>query len=76
VTQGGESRGPGIIPQPLGKAQQLSEETAQRLIRALENSQPVRLLRASQLLSGFLGAVRLLLLAATGLLLRRMAGGE
>jgi len=35
----------------------MTEESAQRLIHLIENSQPVRTLRASQLLSGFLGAV-------------------
>lgn len=103
MSENAEKR-PGLIPEPLGKAQQMTEETAQRLMRLLENSQPVRTLRASQLLSGILGAVGfalfvvgveraaedipvlsnpygsiaigLLLLAATGLLLRRLASGD
>jgi hypothetical protein len=54
-------RPPSIIPEPLGRATQITEESAQRLIKLLENSQPVRLLRASQLLSGLLGAVGLAL---------------
>jgi hypothetical protein len=53
----GNRPGPGIMPEPLGRATQLTEESAQKLIGLLENSQPVRLLRASQLLSGILGAV-------------------
>jgi hypothetical protein len=57
MNDSGEKRAPGFIPQPLGKAQQITEESAQRLIRLIENSQPVRTLRASQLLSGLLGAV-------------------
>lgn len=52
-----DKRSPGLIPEPLGKAQQLTEESAQRLIRLVENSQPVRTLRASQLLSGILGGI-------------------
>jgi hypothetical protein len=35
----------------------MTEESAQRLLHAIEHSQPVRTLRASQWLSGFLGAV-------------------
>jgi uncharacterized protein (DUF952 family) len=89
---------------PLGQAQQLTEETAQRLVGILESSAPVRHLRGSQLASGFLGAVGfalfivgveraaedlplisnaygsiavgLVLLLATGLLLRKLAGGD
>ncbi len=104
MSEAGDRRGPGFIPEPLGKATQITEETAQRLIRAVETSQPVRSLRASQLASGILGGVGLalfivgvenaahdlpfisnpygsmfvgiLLLAATGLLLKRLASGE
>jgi hypothetical protein len=92
--------GGGVIPEPLGRATHITEESAQKLINLLENSQPVRLLRASQLLSGLLGAVGfalfvvgveraaedlpvvsnaygsiavgIVLLAATGLLLKRL----
>ena len=81
-------------------AQQITEETAQKLIGLIEKSAPVRHLRASQVVSGVLGAlglvlvvfgveratedipvlsnpygsiaVGLLLLAATGLLLRKL----
>lgn len=42
---------------PLGQAQHLTEETAQRLLSLLEDSTPVRRLRGSQLASGALGAV-------------------
>jgi hypothetical protein len=42
---------------PLSQAQQMTEETAQKLLRFVEGSAPVRRLRASQLASGFLGAV-------------------
>ena len=88
---------------PITHATQMTEESAQRLLRFLEGSEPVRRLRASQLATGVLGAigfalfvvgveqaaqdipivenawgsigVGLLLLAATGLLLRRLSGG-
>jgi hypothetical protein len=81
----------------------MTEETAQKLLRFIENTGPVRRLRASQLLTGVLGAVGfalfvvgveraaedipivsnaygsigvgIVLLAATGLLLRRLSGG-
>ena len=42
---------------PVGQAQQLSEETAQKLVSFLEQSAPVRRLRASQIASGLLGGV-------------------
>ena len=45
------------IPEQIGDVQHLTEETAQRLIRLVEGSAPIRRLRASQLASGFLGAV-------------------
>jgi uncharacterized protein (DUF952 family) len=89
---------------PLTQATHLTEETAQKLLRFIENTEPMRRLRASQLLTGILGAigfalfvvgveqaaqdipvvsnaygsigVGILLLAATGLLLRRLSGGE
>jgi uncharacterized protein (DUF952 family) len=89
---------------PVLQATQLTEETAQRLVRFLEDAAPVRRLRASQLASGLLGAVGfalfvvgveqaaqdipvisnaygsilvgLVLLVATGLLLRKLAGKE
>ena len=85
-------------------ATQMTEETAQKLLKFIEDTGPVRRLRASQLASGALGAVGfalfivgveqaaqdfpiisnpygsiavgLLLLLATGLLLRKLAGGE
>jgi hypothetical protein len=48
-----------IVPgaEHLGQVQHLTEETAQRLIRLIEDSRPIRTLRASQILSGFLGAI-------------------
>jgi uncharacterized protein (DUF952 family) len=89
---------------PVLQATQLTEETAQRLLRFVENTEPVRRLRASQIASGLLGAVGfalfvvgveqaaqdfpvvdnpygsiavgILLLVATGLLLRKLAGHE
>jgi uncharacterized protein (DUF952 family) len=89
---------------PVQQATHLTEETAQRLIHFLENTEPVRRLRASQIASGALGAVGFALfivgvenaaqdvpiienpwgsiavgvslLLATGLLLRKLAGGE
>ncbi len=99
---------PGVIPTPgLVQAHQLTElteETAQKLLRAIERSQPIQRLRASQLLTAVLGtvglalflvgvekaagdipvisnaygsiAVGVILLAATGLLLRRLTGPE
>jgi hypothetical protein len=45
------------MPEPLADVHHLTEETAQRLIRLVEGSAPVRTLRASQLVSGFLGAI-------------------
>jgi hypothetical protein len=88
----------------LKQAQQMTEETAQKLLRFVESAEPVRRIRASQLASGVLGAVGfalfvvgveraaqdipivsnaygsivvgLVLLAATGLLLRKLAGGD
>ena len=49
----------GIVPIPdqIGDVHHLTEETAQRLIKLVEGSAPIRRLRASQLASGFLGAV-------------------
>jgi uncharacterized protein (DUF952 family) len=88
---------------PITQATQLTEETAQKLLRFIEDTEPVRRLRASQLATAVLGAigfalfvvgveraaqdvpvvsnaygsigVGLVLLAATGLLLRRLSGG-
>ena len=88
---------------PVTQATQITEETAERLLKFLEGAAPVRRLRASQLASGVLGAVGfalfvvgveraaqdipvvsnaygsilvgLTLLVATGLLLRKLAGG-
>jgi hypothetical protein len=82
----------------------MTEETAQKLLSFLEESAPVRRLRASHLASGFLGAVGfalfvvgveqaaqdlpvvsnaygsigvgIVLLVATGLLLRKFVGRE
>jgi uncharacterized protein (DUF952 family) len=87
----------------ISQATQLTEETAQKLLRFIEGTEPVRRLRASQLATGVLGAigfalfvvgveraaedipvisnaygsiaVGVVLLAASGLLLRRLAGG-
>jgi uncharacterized protein (DUF952 family) len=95
---------PATAHNPVLQATQLTEETAQRLVRFLEDAAPVRRLRASQLASGILGAVGfalfvvgveraaedlpvvsnaygsilvgLVLLVATGLLLRKLAGKE
>jgi len=89
---------------PINHAQELTEETAQRLLSFLERSQPVRLLRASHVLSAVIGAVGfalfvvgveqvaqdipivsnaygsiavgVVLLLATGLLLRKFTGGD
>jgi uncharacterized protein (DUF952 family) len=86
------------------QATHMTEESAQRLLQFIENSEPLRRLRTSQIASGILGAVGfalfvvgveraaedlplvenaygsigvgLLLLLATGLLLRKLAGGE
>jgi uncharacterized protein (DUF952 family) len=86
------------------QATQMTEETAQKLLQFIEDSGPLRRLRASQVASGLLGAVGfalfvvgveraaedlpvvgnaygsigvgLLLLLATGLLLRKLASGE
>ncbi|MEX0683999.1 MAG: hypothetical protein WD904_12725 [Dehalococcoidia bacterium] len=80
----------------------VTEETAQKLIRTIEGSQPIRRIRSSQIATAFLGTigfaliivgieraasdipiienewgsivVGLILLAATGLLVRRMIG--
>jgi hypothetical protein len=96
--------GPGNRRESLKQAQQMTEETAQKLLRFVESAEPVRRIRASQLASGVLGAVGfalfvvgveraaqdipivsnaygsiavgLVLLAATGLLLRKLAGGD
>ncbi len=46
-----------LIAEPLEKAQHLTEDTAQRLIKLVESSQPVRRLRASQIASAFVGAI-------------------
>jgi hypothetical protein len=92
------------MPEPLERAQHLTEETARRLLHALEESQPLRRLRSSQVATALVGsigfvlfifgveraaedlplvsspygsiAVGLVLLAATGLLLTRLAGRE
>ena len=89
---------------PIAQVQQMSEESAQKLLGMLEQSEPVKRLRASQIVSGLLGAVGfalfvvgveraaedlpvvsnpygsigvgLVLLLATGLLLRKLAGRE
>lgn len=89
---------------PVLHAGQMTEETAQRLLRFVEGTAPLRRLRTSQLASGLLGAVGFALfvvgieraaedvpvvsnaygsiavgpalLVATGLLLRKLAGGE
>jgi uncharacterized protein (DUF952 family) len=89
---------------PVAQATQMTEETAQKLLTFLEQTSPVRRLRASQLASSLLGAVGfalfivgieqaaqdfpivsnpygsiavgLSLLIITGLLLRKLAGGE
>ena len=91
-----------LRPEALSEARQLTEETAQRLLRAIDRSQPVQRLRSSHLATGVLGtigfalfvvgveraaedvpiisdpygsiAAGLVLLAATGLLLRRLIG--
>jgi uncharacterized protein (DUF952 family) len=88
----------------IGQATQMTEETAQKLLRFIESTEPMRRLRASQLATGVLGAigfalfivgveraaedipvvsnaygsiaVGVVLLAASGLLLRRLSGGE
>jgi hypothetical protein len=85
----------------ISQATQMTEETAQKLLRFIESTEPVRRLRASQLATGVLGAVGfalfivgveraaediplisnaygsiavgVVLLAASGLLLRRLA---
>jgi len=44
-------------PKPLGQAQQVTEDTARRLMDLLERSEPVKRLRASQLASALLGTV-------------------
>ena len=100
----GPSEGRSDRPAPLAHAQQLTEETAQKLMGFLERSEPVRRLRGSQIASAVLGsigfalfivgvervaadipvisnaygsmAVGVILLVATGLLLRKLAGGE
>ena len=86
----------------LDNVRELTEDTAQKLVRALEKSEPVRRLRGSQVATGVLGTVGfalfvvgveraaddipvldnawgaiivgLVLLAATGLMLRRLMG--
>jgi len=96
------SIGRALRPEALTEARQLTEETAQRLLRAIDRSQPVQRLRSSHLATGVLGtigfalfvvgveraaedvpiisdpygsiAAGLVLLAATGLLLRRLIG--
>ena len=93
-----------LVPGSVGRAQHLTEETAQRLIRAFESSQPVRQIRGSQIATAMVGAlgfalfifgieraaedipivsnpygsiaVGLALLAAAGVLIRRLTGGE
>jgi uncharacterized protein (DUF952 family) len=44
-------------PNPVLQATQMTEETAQKLLRFVENTEPVRRLRGSQIASGLLGAV-------------------
>lgn len=89
---------------PMLQATQMTEESAQKLLRFIENTEPVRRLRGSQIASALLGAVGfalfvvgveraaqdlpivenaygsiavgLILLVATGLLLRKLAGNE
>jgi hypothetical protein len=89
---------------PLAQATQMTEETAQKLLRFIEATPPVQRLRASQLATGVLGAVGfalfvvgveraaadipvisnaygsigvgIVLLLATGLLLRKLSGGN
>ncbi len=96
-------REPEVRRDPITHATQITEETAQKLLHFIEGSEPVRRIRASQLLTGILGAigfalfvvgveqaaqdipvvsnaygsigVGVVLLAATGLLLRRLTGG-
>ncbi len=41
----------------IGDVRALTEETAQRLARLFESSRPVRSIRGSQMVSGFVGAV-------------------
>jgi len=88
---------------PITQATHMTEETAQKLLGFLENTEPVRRLRASQLATGVLGAigfalfvvgveqaaqdipvienaygsigVGIVLLLASGLLLRKLSGG-
>jgi uncharacterized protein (DUF952 family) len=88
---------------PITQATHMTEDTAQKLLGFLENTEPVRRLRASQLATGILGAVGfalfvvgveqaaqdipvienaygsigvgIVLLLATGLLLRKLSGG-
>lgn len=43
--------------EPLSTAQHMTEETAQKLIAFLEASEPVKRLRASQILSAILGTI-------------------
>jgi hypothetical protein len=92
------------MPEPLERAQHLTEEAARRLLHALEESRPPRRLPSSQVATAFDGSigfvlfifgveraaedlppvsnpygsitVGLVLLAATGLLLTRLAGRE
>jgi uncharacterized protein (DUF952 family) len=99
-----ELRIPTANHNPVIQATQMTEETAQKLLTFLEQTDPVRRLRASQLASSVLGAVGfalfivgieqaaqdfpivsnpygsiavgLSLLIVTGLLLRKLAGGE
>src|SRR3970282_2024787 len=96
------SIGRALRPEALTEARQLTEETGQRVLRAIDRSQPVQRLRSSHLATGVLGtigfalfvvgveraaedvplisdpygslAVGLVLLTATGLLLRRLIG--
>ncbi|HEY7269855.1 MAG TPA: hypothetical protein VH951_08505 [Dehalococcoidia bacterium] len=60
MTNGAPGEHQGIattVPEQLGRAQQLTEDTAQRLIKLVESSQPVRRLRSSQLASALVGAI-------------------
>lgn len=44
-------------PNPVGQAQQMTEETAQKLLRFVESSAPVQRLRGSHVVSALAGAV-------------------
>jgi hypothetical protein len=46
-----------FVPDSVERAQHLTEDTAQRLIHAFEQSQPVRRIRGSEIATAMLGAV-------------------